>query len=370
MSSLEDLLAVYPILESFVKGIPLSSILNLSRTSSKMRALLHGWSRPASEDFKIPSTNIRSTLHLGLHNSTFWLYLKGLADRDQCAEIGHKRGKNARGCRMCSLPVCEACIVKNSWGKKENTFSGRRRHLCFDCWSNGNPSTERLWVRGGEVAKINYERSPVCRCVARDGWLCVRCKEMQNQDVLEKILLCSGRGCDETIGPSNISRICLWCQLVLPEPRPVIDREAEYQPLYVRSDLHACLDAQFSNRPPLPPLLSDGKTAAYEPCQLYGSEEDPWERQRYRPPQTSTLPMYHEFIESLATPQSGPIAKASSPQSRNLTDIISDEESPPFMQDWLDGTSTIRQSSSESSLNTLVEQNCKGKGAVTERDTK
>ena len=215
--TLLDILSCYPILEALLSALPLGALLNLSKVNSEFRAILHNFGcRPLNHrDSK--SRKDRLDLNIGRHQTSSWLHCKSLCLLE-CSEPHHTKGQNVRGCRMCSMPVCEACIVKSSFGKKENTFQARRRYMCKDCWISGNARTGL--IRAPDSAILNYDRSELCHCTAKDGTLCLRCKEHQNSEAEQKHAYCAGNGCSNEVNDNNSGgRICLWCSSVIPGPR-------------------------------------------------------------------------------------------------------------------------------------------------------
>ena len=217
MPALLDLLQIYPIVETLAAFLPFGSLLELSRTDSSYRATLHGF--PSSYGLvRTSDTNICNNLNIGHHETRLWRRLKSLTLKE-CSETGHTKGMSPKGCLMCSLPVCQACIVKNSFGKKEHTFPSRRRNLCQKCWDTGNIHAERLRCGPSCPKVVDYGEIELCRCTAKDGILCCDCKEQQRSDLQQKLSHCAGYGCGTSVPHSDMSRrICLWCTLVLPSP--------------------------------------------------------------------------------------------------------------------------------------------------------
>jgi len=128
------------------------------------------------------------------------------------------RGESIRSCRVCSMPVCEACIFKSSFGKwDERTFSNRTRSLCPDCY---NLPGERL-----------------CICTAKDGHLCIECKTKQKYHAEENLNQCHGEGCSKTKEGGFAGRVCLWCDRRLPSEnnRATARRDYDLRHLLARS---------------------------------------------------------------------------------------------------------------------------------------
>ena len=131
-------------------------------------------------------------------------------------------------------PVCLACIVKNSFRKNEATFQNRFRPLCQNCFSSGNPHAEHLLYDGDKRLQVDYTENGICQCTARDGFLCLECKDRQNLGFSKGLPRCAGHGCDTDIDKNNIAgRVCLWCNLILPGPRNVERHRQFFESRYI-----------------------------------------------------------------------------------------------------------------------------------------
>ena len=218
----------WPITASLVECLPLSDLLRLARTNTEFRALLHGFS---------PSVTPRD-LRVGQHQTSQWRNLKH-SSVWSCPSPRHTKGSNVDYCRQCSDPICEACIVKSSIGKSENTFKNRCRFLCKDCWASDNPHKNRKFtsrtnpgtIVGRKRSLYNFApgEGEFCNCTSRDGWLCLRCKAAQNDTANsgEAFKLCYGEGCSTPIladqPDKDRRRICIWCD------RPMLRGRASMQ---------------------------------------------------------------------------------------------------------------------------------------------
>ena len=207
--SLLDLVLLYPVVETIVSFLPLKSIQSLAQTSSKYYEAMHG-SPVAESDYSKMAPSYTTCFE-----SDLWRRLKSLST-DSCSETGHTRGKNPKPCRLCALLVCEACVVKHSFGKTENTFGNRRRNLCQKCWLTRQPRARQLQHSSTSPPTIDYHAISICQCTAKQGIICRKCKEEQNSDFKRKLKQCDGCGLEKDArGPSR--QICLWCTGVLPE---------------------------------------------------------------------------------------------------------------------------------------------------------
>ena len=124
MPELYEILAVWPVATNVVKYMGVGDLLNLSKTNTKVRAVLHGFvfpsSTPASsrdgsasttgDDDKEPP-DVRADLCIGQHQTSVW---KGMKRKAQmvCCERQHVKGPEPKMCVYCSMPVCEGCIVR------------------------------------------------------------------------------------------------------------------------------------------------------------------------------------------------------------------------------------------------------------------
>ena len=231
MSTLLDLILLYPVVETIASFLPLKSIQHLAQASSKYYEAMHG--SPVNEaDY--PKTAPPYAVY---SETDLWRRLRSLST-DSCSETGHTRGKNPKPCRLCGLLVCEACVVKNSFGKTENTFGSRRRNLCQTCWLTRHPQARRRQHDSTSPPTVNYHTIGLCECTAKQGILCRKCKEQQNSDLKRKLKQCDG--CGREKDAREMSRqICLWCTRVLPEsyvrgsfPRSEEVRSIPYAALY------------------------------------------------------------------------------------------------------------------------------------------
>ena len=232
MAALIDLLSPYPILENVVCVLPLGDLFRLSKTNSAIRAALHGF-EPAQ------SSAVRPNLWIGQHETPFWKNLKAKSLL-LCSETQHTRGDRIRGCLMCSLPVCEACIIKASFGKRdEKTFQHRTRSLCPGCYDLQTPHKE-LSLKGMSIKRsIHSLGVPTCICTAKDGHLCLKCKTEQKSDLQAKLSQCYGKGCWERQPGGFSGRICLWCDLRLPGERSRAEARRDYDKRHLLAKAHS-----------------------------------------------------------------------------------------------------------------------------------
>lgn len=222
-SDILDLVSQYPIFRSIVENLRFWDLIQFSRTSTSVRSVCHGFIQDSSYEGPehIPNTRIKVALRLGQHNTSTWRLYKSLTSK-HCSEPDHTKGDEGLGCRLCSRPVCFACIVKHSFGKEEHTFLLRGRALCEQCLGSGNPHSEHILVQGNCAVKIAYDRLSLCQCASQDGILCSGCKEKQNEDSSHKYKQrCAGNRCYNPVNTNSPAvRVCLWCDLALPSALP------------------------------------------------------------------------------------------------------------------------------------------------------
>lgn len=240
MSSLLDLLWAYPILENLVAVLPLGDLFNLSKTNSVFRAILHGFPIRSVKEPSLP-TELRPFLSIGRHNTLQWKNLKAKSPLC-CSEPQHTRGAKIKGCLMCSMPVCEACVIKASFGKRdENTFPNRTRSLCVECFDSGNSHQEISLKDGQKTVLTPYLMRTECVCTAKDGHLCLRCKTKQNSSLGTRDK-CYGMRCLKSKADGFGGRVCLWCGLSLPRERSRAESRRDYDVRHLLARTHSSYD--------------------------------------------------------------------------------------------------------------------------------
>ena len=250
MPTLLQLIATFPVLEAILPILSYADLLNLSRTSSGHRAILHGFNfpgygvSPMGPETGLPvsearllggnarelrgSQKTRSNLCIGNHQTDTWRNYKSIV-RWLCSEPHHTIGQIPKQCLRCSMPVCETCIIKSSMKKNQHTFDRRRRYICENCWTGGNPHHEGRRIGLHAIAYVDYDRSNLCHCTSSDGTLCLSCIEQQNSDLDRKLSYCAAYDCSNKVTEHSAGgRVCLWCTNVLPCLRSMDKRKKEY----------------------------------------------------------------------------------------------------------------------------------------------
>ena len=147
---------------------------------------------------------------------------------------------------MCSMPVCEACIIKESFGKRdEKTFQHRTRTLCPDCYDSDNPHIEQTFKpesKGKDTMHSLSETGITCICTPKDGHLCLRCKIEQRSNLAIKLARCYGQDCMETQPGGFSGRICLWCDLRLPGERSRAEARRDYDARHLLARSHSSFE--------------------------------------------------------------------------------------------------------------------------------
>ena len=199
MASLLDVLLILPIQENVVSFLTLGDLFNLSKTNSENHDVLHRLRIFPNKE------RSRDTFHCrGLKAKTLW----------ECSEPHHVRGAGVQSCRICSMPVCEACVIKMSFGRQnEGTFATRCRSLCSDCYGSGNTVGNTLSKSVDAPQSLADDLHLYCTCAAKDGHLCLKCKNKQKHESQFDIDKCHGSGCSRTGLTGFPSRVCLWCGL-------------------------------------------------------------------------------------------------------------------------------------------------------------
>lgn len=116
MPALLDILYPWPVVSILASHLGVGDLLQLSRVNAECRAALHGFPPPAPTSSQLSmqdesTRSVRADIFVGLHRTSYWKSLKGMAQM-RCSEPNHRKGNQADLCRHCSMPVCEACIVK------------------------------------------------------------------------------------------------------------------------------------------------------------------------------------------------------------------------------------------------------------------
>lgn len=114
MPGLLDILYPWPVISILISHLGVGDLLQLSRVNTQCRAALHGFPLPAAPPAPEPAAPVvRPDIFVGLHRTPYWTALKAIAQM-RCSEPNHRKGKQTNLCRYCSMPVCDACIVKVS----------------------------------------------------------------------------------------------------------------------------------------------------------------------------------------------------------------------------------------------------------------
>lgn len=287
MTILFDVISPYPVLENLVAVLSLGDLLNLSKVNSAYRAVLHGfpYSRPATST-RLSSTSIRSTLLIGKHDSPCWENLKAKS-RTLCSEPQHTRGNFIRGCRMCSMPVCEACTIRSLFGKPGlSTFQRRYRSLCKPCWQFGNPHRDQHFNGSTRELPPSYSERALCLgfciCTAKDGHLCFKCKTKQSSSSPDDLSRCYGDSCTSTNVGLRETRVCLWCDLPLPGGRSRAEARRDYDTRHLLARLHSSFERLPEDEEP--DLLEEQRLLELDAVHrnrqstVFASEDERWRR--------------------------------------------------------------------------------------------
>lgn len=148
MPDLLDLLYPWPVVSTLAQHLGVGDLIQLSRVNTGCRAALHGFPRPRPDDGAGDWIRVRAEIFIGRHQSAYWLNLKSLAPMS-CAEANHRRGYRAEMCRYCSIPVCDACVVR----VRSSHHIKPKLGFSFPCMANSNIGV--LWSRHQRMADEN-----------------------------------------------------------------------------------------------------------------------------------------------------------------------------------------------------------------------
>lgn len=230
---LETVTTIWTIADTLIQYISAGDLINLARTSTKLRAALHGFSTP-TEPARVG--HVRRSLYVGIHETPHWRKLK---DRVSflCGSKTHTKGPDPQPCKLCDRPICQACIVRSAFANpKRQMFKDRCRYLCKLCWESGNPQKKRKLPRdptASEYVTVQAWCDPdrlenPCQCTAKETWVCLECQEEQEQGAHGKDQdQCFGENCTELLGEGKQRRtICIWCDK--PHQRTRVSGEAQH----------------------------------------------------------------------------------------------------------------------------------------------
>ena len=256
--NLLDIITISSLLERLARFLSFGSLLSLSRTNSFYRAVLHGFSTLSSStlhssesedalsisddetlcfddnrslcptdsdtiysvnDFAqdIKNGGVRPALSIGRHQTELWTNLKSISIIE-CSESFHKEGKNFDTCRICSMPVCEFCIIKLSFSRMGSAFTSRERHLCDGCVETGNPHGDKLRY-GPHSGPTDYKNLKRCDCTAKHRFICGECRDLHIRRHHDRVWLCAGYTCQNIIEKVWGVRVCSWCNGNIPGHR-------------------------------------------------------------------------------------------------------------------------------------------------------
>ncbi len=180
-----------------------------------------------------------------------------------CWEPQHTEGYASRRCLRCTMPLCDACVVKDAFGKQESTYHNRRRYVCAECWSRDeHPIVQlnRIQRRTTSSYVGLAESRRFCQCTVHDGWLCSRCKTEQNSSLATKLEQCVTEGCPhKPLNDCFGGRMCLWCDLPMPGRMSHGEARREYDSLHLRARAYSACE-------PLTPVeeVEDPETGGFQ----------------------------------------------------------------------------------------------------------
>ena len=222
--TLTSVLTPWLVAATVAEYLSVGDLIQLARSCTALRATFHGFFSP---DSPIPG-RVRSSLQIGNHQTSGWRTLKSRATLG-CVSVGHRSRQQheTRPCRLCSIPVCQACIVRVSFSKPlRRTYPDRVRYMCTDCWELGNPQRKRKFTTPQERQMTAYVDEGVCECTPREIWVCSTCQDEQEQGARKDVSTCFGDGCLEKLDVVKYkTSICIWCDkpVKLAQPRSAVE---------------------------------------------------------------------------------------------------------------------------------------------------
>ena len=250
MVSLYDILFIQPVQKFLVSGLSACDLSNLSRTNSKIGDCLREIENVSNAREILQPTNEDLPSDPSHHETPQLTELK--AERLLlCSEPQHVQGTKVRGCLLCTMPVCEACIIKASFRQRDGgTFASRTRSLCPECYSVGNAFEGKLpdGLGNDGITRILDPGEAFCVCTATDGHLCLKCKTAQKSDSEINRDRCHGRGCSRTKAGGFPSQVCVWCTLRLPSEHHRVRARREYDQLHLLARAHSTYEGPTEAR--------------------------------------------------------------------------------------------------------------------------
>lgn len=163
-----------------------------------------------------------------------------------CWDPQHTKGYVSKGCLRCTLPTCDACVIKNAYGKQDSTYADRRRLVCVECWSRSeHPEIQlnRLQSRPQVSYAKRAEFEEFCQCTALDGWLCSRCKTEQYSGLGTELEQCVTEGCSQKPQHNFFGgRMCLWCDMPMRGRKSLGEARREYDSLHLRARAYSACE--------------------------------------------------------------------------------------------------------------------------------
>lgn len=240
--SLLDLVLIYPIKDNLEQSLAFDDLHNLSVTNTQVRTARRGSEQEKHDSSPTPSMKLQRPATMD--NKRDEIYRKSCRSDSLllCSEPHHVKGEKVRGCIMCGMPVCEACIIKLSFGRRQkNTFSNRVRPLCPECYDIGNVSRANL-SKGTDTEDVPPDpkhQALECRCTAKEGHLCIRCKTEQESEAEQYRNNCYGEKCSGVKDGGFRRKVCLWCNLPLGREQSRARARREYDKMHLDARAHS-----------------------------------------------------------------------------------------------------------------------------------
>lgn len=175
-----------------------------------------------------------------------------------CCEPQHTGGYVSRGCLRCTMPICDACVIKDAFGKRESTYHNRRRYVCAECWyREAHLTIQPIGLQSKTLstyAKL-AESQEFCQCSVHDGWLCSRCKTEQNSNMAASLEQCAITGCPiQPLSDRLGGRMCLWCNFPMPGRMSPGEARRDYDSLHLPARAYSTCEPLTPETPEVPAI--------------------------------------------------------------------------------------------------------------------
>ena len=165
MADIAAVLLVDPIRKCIVHSMPRRDLSSLSKTTATFRHVLLPF-LSQQKDQQSPPITIKIQPVAPREHDLLYMKNTGVHGSLLCAESQHTRGDGVRDCRICSKPICEACIIKTSFSEHDKgMFSNRIRSLCPNCYDKSDLRVRNISaIAYSKVDSSCHRPESVCFC--------------------------------------------------------------------------------------------------------------------------------------------------------------------------------------------------------------